>query len=113
MKFSIRLLLMLVLLVAVFFAGWVAKTNYDQLQAPAALQITPTMDGVVLRARNNLTAISLGSDDGLAASSIGNFYRGNAIIGRGEVTSVKANMAVVRPLDGVKISEGDRINFQF
>jgi len=44
MKFSIRLLLMLVLLVAVFFAGWVAKTNYAVKENMAAARLLGTFE---------------------------------------------------------------------
>ena len=122
MKFSIKQLLILILLVAAFCGGWAAKTNYDLWQAqkelippPAIYTIPsfqPVIDSVVLKTQGDLAAIAVGADDGISVGDAVQFYRDSELIGSGEVGRVKANMSAVRVLGGVEVLESDRAIFK-
>lgn len=122
MRFSVKFLLLVLLLVAMFCAGWVAKTNHYRWQAkelggsdvaaPVFVVPPPMVDGVVLRTKNDLAAISIGTDDGLAVNAIVNFYDGEKPLGRGQITTAKSNMAAVKMLGKTSVSEGDYVRLQ-
>ena len=121
MKFTLRFLLMVILVAAAFTGGWVAKTNYDKLASSKAAKIkpivghlSPQVDGVVLRTKKDLVAISGGADDGLKVGSTVDFFRGGQYLNRGKILRVRNNMSSVRIIDEdntAPVVEGDRFRF--
>ena len=100
MKFSIRFLLLLMLVAAAFFGGWSAKSNYDKMVVvdPLAHKIT-IAEGIVLSTKENLAAISVGSDDGIKRGALIDVYRQKQIIGTGKVVDVRNNLAAIEMID--------------
>ena len=113
MKFSIRFLLLLILIAAVFCGGWVAKTNYDSWLTvdPFAHQAV-MVDGLVLRTRKNLAAISVGADDGVRQGTLIHVYRDNRLLGTGKVVNLQNNMAAIQMIEETLLrqpQEGDLV----
>ena len=65
------------------------------------------VEGVCLRVKDDIAAISVGSDDGMKAGLVVVFYRDDQIVGRGEITRARTNMSAVRLLSGANVEEGD------
>ena len=79
-------------------------------------QIPPEVEGVVLRTKNNLIAISVGSDDGVRAGHIFDIYRGDRFIGKAEVTRAKDNMSAARLVSEfvqAPVAEGDYVTTKY
>ena len=107
MQFSIRFLLLLALLVATFCGGWVAKSSYDNWRQT---HIPPVISGTVLRTREDLIAVSIGSDDGIGIGDVFSFRRGNQYLGRGQVVQMRSNISAVKLFkekDDLAIRQGD------
>lgn len=112
MKFSLRFLLLLILIVAAFCGGWVAKTNYDSRMTvdPFAHQAVH-IDGLVMRTKGKtLAAISIGSDDGAHKGMLIAFYRKNRLLGSGKILETQNSMSAVQMIEETlqdQIKEGD------
>ena len=79
-------------------------------------QIPPEVEGVVLRTRDNLIAISVGSDDGVKAGHVFDIYRGERFIGKAEVTRARDNMSAARLVSEfvqAPVAEGDYVTTKF
>ncbi len=121
MKFQVKHLLYLTLLVAMFLGGWLAKSNYDRWQSkndtvslppPTVYSVPPNIDGVVLSTKNNLAAVSIGTDDGLKPGDVMVFYRGTTAVGRGQVMRAQSNISAVRMLQETQVAEGDSVRLR-
>ncbi len=79
-------------------------------------QIPPSVDGVVIRVKDDYIAISLGTDDGLRNGHTFDIYRGDRYIGKAVVTRAEYNMSAAR-LDKdflqAPVAEGDHVTTKF
>lgn len=79
-------------------------------------QIPPEVEGVVLRTKDNLIAISVGSDDGVRSGHIFDVYRGDRFVGKAEVTRSRENMSAARLIPEFlqsPVTEGDYVTTKF
>ncbi|MEM9411481.1 MAG: hypothetical protein AAGA30_10230 [Planctomycetota bacterium] len=78
--------------------------------------IAPEVEGVVLRIKDNLVAISVGSDDGIRAGHEFDIYRGDRYIGKARVTRAKNNMSAAKLISEftqAPVAEGDYITTKY
>ena len=78
--------------------------------------IPPEVEGVVLRTRDNLIAISVGGDDGVRNGHVFDIYRGDRFIGKAEVTTAKDNMSAARLITEFQqapVAEGDYVTTKY
>ena len=74
--------------------------------------IPPEVEGIVLRTRQNLIAISLGSDDGIRQGHTFDIYRGDRFIGKAEVVQAKNNLSAAKILSEflqAPVEQGDHV----
>lgn len=138
MKVSLRALLIVVTLVAVFLGGWIGGSQYQRLKDEAERQaisagklraisgglrlsdlidsIPSKVEGVVTKTHEDMVAISLGTDDGVRKGHEISIYRGTKYIGYGVVTRAEHNQSAVKmrsPVDIRPIREGDYATTKF
>lgn len=78
--------------------------------------IPPEVDGIVLRTRQNLIAISLGADDGVRSGHTFDIYRGDRFIGKAEVVKSQNNMSAAKLIPEylqAPVAEGDHVTTKF
>lgn len=78
--------------------------------------IPPEVDGIVLRTRQNLIAISLGADDGVRDGHTFDIYRGDRFIGKAEVVQARNNMSAAKLIPEylqAPVAEGDHVTTKF
>lgn len=78
--------------------------------------IPPEVDGVVLRTKNNLIAISVGGDDGVREGHVFDIFRGDRFIGKAEVTTARNNMSAARLISEFQrapVAEGDHVTTKY
>ena len=78
--------------------------------------IPPEVEGVVLRTKDNLIAISVGGDDGVRDGHVFDIYRGDRFIGKAEVTTAKENMSAARLISEYQqapVAEGDYVTTKY
>lgn len=74
--------------------------------------IPPDVEGIVLRTRQNLIAISLGGDDGIRKGHTLDIYRGDRFIGKAEVVKAEDNMSAAKLIPEylqAPVAEGDHV----
>lgn len=134
MKVSLRTLLIVVTLVAVFCAGWIGGGKYqegiskaydassltdaqrrvmdDDLQSLLLSGVPEKVEGVVTGTREDLVALSLGTDDGVRPGHVVQIYRGSTHVGSATVTISEHNTAAARmrrTFDDLRAREGDYV----
>ena len=78
--------------------------------------IPPEVEGVVLRTRENLIAISVGGDDGVREGHVFDIYRGRRFIGKAEVVQSRDNMSAAKLVPEFlqsPVAEGDYVTTKF
>ena len=131
MKISVRTLLLVVTLVAVFFSGWIGGANYQRrlaaindakaiaerhLQSLLRSQHASKVEGIVTGTKDDLAAVSLGTDDGIRTGQVLDFYRGTKYLGRGTVIKTEHNQSAAkidRSTSNVQLCEGDYVTAKF
>ena len=78
--------------------------------------IVPKLDGLVVRTKDDVFAVSLGTDDGLRVGHEVDIYRKDRFVGKGTVIKTEPDLSVVRinpdfKLDSVQ--EGDYVTSKF
>ena len=78
--------------------------------------IPPDVDGIVLRTRQNLIAISVGTDDGVRIGHKFDIYRVDRFIGKAEVVQARNNMSAAKLIPEflqAPVAEGDHVTTKF
>jgi hypothetical protein len=78
--------------------------------------LPPDVEGIVLRTKDNLIAISVGGDDGVRPGHVFDIYRGDRFIGKAEVTNAKANISAAKLITEFlqsPVAEGDFVTTKY
>jgi hypothetical protein len=116
MRFSIRDLLWLTVVVALAVGWWLERGRLLQEVADLSALKKPTIQAVVTNVDDarNLVEISLGSDAGLKLRDVVEVYRGKQLLGRVAIQRLDLDKAVGR-IDSAAgpIQKGDNVLFVY
>lgn len=78
--------------------------------------IPPEVEGVVLRTKDNLIAISVGSDDGIRSGHEFDIFRGDRYVGKAAVVTTRDNISSARLITEFQrtpVAEGDYVTTKY